>query len=83
MVRVGKNDKLQFKKDLRSTFCYILSNLTYYIQNSLGAMCPIIGDISVEQLICIKGEVGNTILNTKGKTSYPPTSVCNKHIGVT
>ena len=30
----------------------------------------------------VNGEVGNTILNTRGKTGVPPSSVCNKHTGV-
>ena len=30
-----------------------------------------------------KGEVGNTLINTNGKTVLPLFSVCNKHTGVT
>ena len=30
----------------------------------------------------LNGEVGNTILNTRGKTGVPLYSVCNKHTGV-
>ena len=33
---------------------------------------------NLHSLLC-KGEVGNTIFNTKGKTVVPPFSVCNKH----
>ena len=36
---------------------------------------------SVNELI--KGEVGNTIIDTKAKTVLPIFSVCNKHTGVT
>ena len=30
----------------------------------------------------LKGEVGNTIFNTKGKIVEPPFSVCKTHTGV-
>ena len=31
---------------------------------------------------CVKGEVGNSILNTRGKIAVPPSLVCNNHTGV-
>ena len=41
------------------------------------------GELHFNLRMFSKGEVGNTILNAKGKTDLHLFSVCNKHTGVT